>query len=294
MLWGKIFLLPILILCILFGHLPKKEKATIVQHIEPTPAVSATPASTETPQPTPAPREKKLDSTALHNTDTTKKGWGVVLKGNGQVPPIPADTKLLLEKYNAHYTGDTSRRKLYLVFSAGYESGHTPRILDTLKENTVQGVFFLVGDYVKKNPELVKRMLEEGHHVGGHSMTHPSLPLVDLQRLEYEMVGYEKFFIENFGKGIKYFMPPSGEYSERVLAAAHQLEYKTIFWSFAYKDYDEKDQRGANYAYNKVMPNLHNGAFIFLHLVSRDNAEALDRIIKDTRAKGYELGDFDI
>jgi peptidoglycan-N-acetylmuramic acid deacetylase len=243
----------------------------------------------------PAPRvPKSLDFGKLYGLNSDRIGWGVQLKGRGKAPEVSHVTVKLFEKYNAHYIGDTSKKKVYFVFSASYEGGYTPRILDALKANDVQAVFFLVGEYIKENPELVKRMIHEGHEIGNHSMHHPSLPDVSDERLKKEMVGMDDYFYSNFGKQMKYFMPPSGEYSEKVLAAAKQMGYTSIFWSFAYLDYDENSQKGAEYAYEKVMANLHNGAIIFLHTVSKDNAYALDSILKAVKKEGYTIGTMDL
>jgi len=237
---------------------------------------------------------KVLDVSKLYGLSTNKIGWGIQLQGKNKVPEIPQKTVSLFKKYNAHYVGDTAKKKVYFVFSASYEGGYTPKILDYLKENDVKAVFFLVGTYIKENPQLVKRMIAEGHEIGNHSMTHPSLPVVSDERLKNEIVGLDNYFYENFGKEIKYFMPPSGEYSEKVLAAAKEMDYTSIFWSFAYLDYEEGNQKGAQYAYNKVMSNLHNGAIIFLHTVSKDNANALDSILKDIKREGFIISPMDL
>lgn len=235
-----------------------------------------------------------LDFEVLDKLDNTKRGWGVKLNNEHKTPGINSETKKLFEKYGAIYTGNTEDKVIYLTFDEGYENGYTPKILDTLKENEIKSIFFITGSYLKKNPELVKRMLEEGHIVGNHTVKHPSLPMVDNIRLEQELLGLENEFNNMFGTSFKYMRPPMGEFSERTLAAAKQMGYKTVFWSFTYKDYDVNDQKGADYAYKKVMDNIHNGAVLLLHAVSKDNAEALDRIIKDLKEQGYKIMPFDL
>jgi peptidoglycan-N-acetylmuramic acid deacetylase len=200
----------------------------------------------------------------------------------------------LLDKYHGVYLGDTSKKVVYLTFDEGYENGYTPLILDTLKENNVKALFFVTGAYVKSEGNLVKRMLEEGHLVGNHTINHRSLPSLSSAALENELYGLEKRFTALTGKGFKYMRPPEGEYSEKVLAAANQLGYVTVFWSYAYKDYDINDQKGSEHAYKMVMDNLHNGAVILLHAVSSDNANALDRIIRGIEAEGYSILPFDL
>ena len=140
-------------------------------------------------------------------------------------------------------------------------------------------------------------MLEEGHEVGSHSVNHPSFPDIaakDYDRLEREMLDLEQEFYDKFGVAFSYIRPPRGEYSERTLKAAMQLGYKNVFWSYAYKDYDVNDQRGTEYAYNKVMDHLHNGMVVLLHAVSKDNANMLDKLIKDVKSEGYEIAPFDL
>lgn len=223
-----------------------------------------------------------------------KLSWWIKLNKEHKTPTTTPDIDKLIEKHDGIYLGDTSQKAIYLTFDEGYENGYTSKILDTLKENDVKTIFFVTSSYIKNNPELVKRMLDEGHQVGNHTISHPSLPDLSYEKLEHELLGLEKEFYEKFQVGFKYMRPPAGEYSERVLAAAQQLGYKTIFWSFAYDDWYADKIRGADYAYDKVMENLHNGAVLLLHAVSKDNADALDRIIKDIRAEGYEIKAFDL
>jgi len=252
-----------------------------------------TPVESKQEQPEPQ-KSNRLDFDILDKLDNTKFSWGLSLNSEHKTPGIPSRAKQLITEYDGIYIGDTTKKVIYLTFDEGYENGYTPKILDTLKENDVKAIFFVTGPYIKKNADLVKRMLDEGHEVGNHTINHPSMPSLGNTELEKEMYGLEERFKSSFGKEFRYLRPPMGEYSERTLAAAQQLGYKTVFWSFAYKDYDVNNQKGADYAYKKVMDNLHNGAVLLLHAVSKDNAEALDRIIKDIRAQDYEIRPFDL
>jgi Predicted xylanase/chitin deacetylase len=237
---------------------------------------------------------KTINTSKLYGLDSTKIGWGVMLEGKKKAPEVSEQAMATLSKYNAYFMGDTSKKKVYFVFSASYEGGYTAKILDVLRDNDAKTIFFLVGTYIKDNPRLVKRMIDEGQMIGNHSMTHPSLPAVSDERLKSELIGLDKYVYDNFGYEMKYFMPPSGEYSEKVLAAAKQMDYTSIFWSLAYVDYEESNQKGTQYAYSKVINNLHNGAIIFLHTVSRDNANALDSIIKEIKREGYVISPMDL
>jgi peptidoglycan-N-acetylmuramic acid deacetylase len=237
------------------------------------------------PSPTIVSAPERLDYAALDRADGTKLEWGV--RSNGRdTPGITDAQRAVLDKYNAHFMGDPSRKKIHFLFSTGYEAGYTGLILDTLKKHDIKALFFLVGDYVELEPDLVRRMLDEGHEMGNHSFRHSTLPYADNAKLQYEILDYDKYFRSIYGRGFHYFMPPSGVYSEKVLEAARQMGYTTLFWSFAYWDFDIKNQQGADYAYNNIMGSIHNGEFLFLHTVSSANAYALDRVITDLKLMG--------
>jgi len=217
--------------------------------------------------------------------------WGILRKGYGITPDADPGAPELLEKYGGKYIGDTSKNIIYLTFDEGYENGYTSKILDVLRENNVKAVFFITGPYLSEHQDLVRRMVEEGHIVGNHSIHHPSLPSLDDKTLEEEILGLDRAFFEKFGKHMQFLRPPKGEYSERTLAITQKLGYVNLFWSFAYDDWHRDKIWGAQYAYDKVMNNLHNGEVMLLHAVSKDNADALDMIIKGARSRGFEFGD---
>ncbi|HHV98503.1 MAG TPA: delta-lactam-biosynthetic de-N-acetylase [Clostridiaceae bacterium] len=217
--------------------------------------------------------------------------WGIRRKPGNQTPDADPGAPELIAKYGGIYIGDTSQKVIYLTFDEGYENGYTPKILDVLRDNNVKAVFFITGPYLKEHQDLVRRMVEEGHTVGNHTIHHPSLPEVSDEQLEEEILGLERAFKEKFGKEMKFLRPPKGEYSERTLAITQKLGYTNLFWSFAYDDWYRDKIRGADYAYQMVMRNLHNGAILLLHAVSKDNADALDMIIKGAREMGYTFGD---
>ncbi|NLY43535.1 MAG: delta-lactam-biosynthetic de-N-acetylase [Clostridiaceae bacterium] len=233
------------------------------------------------------------DNAQRNLLNNKKYGWGYKKQKN--LPPIVSQATIdLLEKYDAIYRKNTDEKVLFLTFDEGYENGYTPVILDVLKEHQVPAAFFITGPYLKKNPDLVKRMVEEGHIVGNHTVNHPSMPeVLDDAKLEEELLGLDRSFYEMFQSNMKYVRPPKGEYSERTLALTQSLGYKTVFWSFAYVDWDVNNQKGADYAYQQVMDGIHNGAILLLHAVSKDNAEALGKIIQDARAAGYQFKSLD-
>lgn len=217
-----------------------------------------------------------------------KNGWG--LKKNKNAPPdIPQKTIALLETYGGIYK-DVAPHTLYLTFDEGYENGYTAQILDVLKANEVPAAFFVTGPYLEKETELISRMVDEGHIVGNHTVNHPSMPAVkSAETLKKEITDLSDKFFELTGETMQFFRPPMGEYSARTLAVTRDLGYTTVFWSFAYKDWEVKNQKGTDYAYSQIMDGVHDGAILLLHAVSEDNANVLDRVIKDLKSQGYRF-----
>ena len=195
-----------------------------------------------------------------------------------------------MEKYNA-FTVDTSGEKvLYLTFDCGYEYENlTSKVLDILKEKGVSATFFCTLDHIKKETDLISRMIKEGHIVGNHSTTHPSFASISRSDMAKEIEETENYLRENFGYAAKYFRFPAGEYNESALELISSLGYSSVFWSVAYDDWDTSKVRGKDYAIEKVMSRLHPGAVILLHSVSRDNADALGEIIDKAREQGYRF-----
>ena len=220
--------------------------------------------------------------------------WGLSFPGSGLTPNGPADREVLKE-YDAAYVGNTEEKVLYLTFDAGYENGHTEKILDILQKHEVKAAFFLVGNYLQKNADLVRRMVEEGHIVGNHTMTHPDMSAItEKEAFQKELTGLEDLFREITGKELpKYYRPPQGIYSEENLKFAKELGYKTVFWSLAYKDWDNNSQPTADYAFAKLLPRTHNGAVILLHSTSETNAQVLDELLTQWKEEGYRFETID-
>lgn len=222
--------------------------------------------------------------------DNKTMRWGLKRNPDNKPPSVNPGVPKLLAKYGGLYIGDTNKKEIYLTFDEGYENGYTSKILDVLRDNNVKAVFFVTGPYLKENGDLIRRMVEEGHEVGNHTINHPSLPETDDKRLEEEIVGLDRVFYEKYGKHMTFLRPPKGEFSERTLSISKKLGYTNLFWSFAYEDWYTDRVKGPEYAKNIVMRNIHNGAIILLHAVSKDNTDALDSIIKGAREAGYEFG----
>lgn len=217
-----------------------------------------------------------------------KMSWYFIRNTNHQPPFVQRNFDIRL--FDAYYLGGVQQKEIYLTFDEGYENGYTTIILDVLKEKGVKATFFLLKSYIEKNPDLVKRMISEGHLACNHTANHRSMPEMTDDQIKFEIEDNENLFKNITGIGMsKYLRPPMGEYSCRTLALTKHLGYKTIFWSFAYKDWITTEQPGKEFAYETVMDNLHNGAIILLHAVSQSNAEALSAIIDSTQRYGYRF-----
>ncbi len=189
--------------------------------------------------------------------------------------------------YNAKAINDTDEKVINLTFDQGYENGFTSMILDTLKEKGVKATFFVVGDYAERQPELVQRMIDEGHTVGSHSVNHYSMPELSVEEATEEVMGLHRYMLEHFGIQMTLFRPPKGEYSEKSLAVTADLGYKTVLWSFAYADWDTDNQPNPQESLQKLIDRAHPGAIYLLHSVSETNANILGDFIDAMLAEGY-------
>ena len=214
--------------------------------------------------------------------------WGLSFRQEG-VPPVANAGAAQLARYDAAYLGDTSRKVLYLTFDAGYENGCTEKILDTLQKHEVKAAFFLVGNYIEKNADLVRRMADEGHIEGNHTMHHPDISRIsDNEAFGKELQQLEELFRETTGKELpKFYRPPQGNYSEANLKMAQELGYKTVFWSLAYVDWNNDSQPTREQALAKLLPRTHDGAVVLLHSTSQTNAQILDELLTKWKEMGY-------
>lgn len=192
-------------------------------------------------------------------------------------------------QYSAEAIQDTEEKVIMLTFDQGYENGYTASILDTLAEKGVKATFFITYDYVSRNPELVQRMIDEGHTVGSHSWHHYSMPELSVEEMTEEIMYLHDYMIENFGLQMTLFRPPKGEYSELSLAVTGDLGYTTVLWSFAYADWDTDNQPDPEESLQKLIDRVHPGAIYLLHSVSETNTEILGEFIDAVMAEGYEF-----
>ncbi|TDT61116.1 delta-lactam-biosynthetic de-N-acetylase [Fonticella tunisiensis] len=227
--------------------------------------------------------------------DTKEYNWYFKHIANGTPPGPPDETRNFLSKYDSFYLGDTSKKVIYLTFDEGYENGYTSQILDVLKKHNIKAAFFVVKPYITSNPDIIRRMVDEGHLVCNHSARHPSMAsLKNQEKFNKELTDVEEAFEKVTGQKMpKYFRPPMGKYSELSLYYTKSLGYKTIFWSFAYADWDPNNQPSREFARKRILERTHNGAIILLHAVSKTNADILDSVIAEWKAQGYEIRSLD-
>ena len=214
--------------------------------------------------------------------------WGLFFPKDGERPRGNATAEYLAQ-YDAYYIGKGNEKILYLTFDAGYENNLTAGILDTLEKHDVPAAFFLVGSYIKNNPELIKRMVDEGHIVANHTMTHPDMSQINnREAFIKELTQVEEHYKKITEKDMpKFYRPPKGIYSETNLKLAKELGYKTIFWSSAYKDWEDNNQPSKEEAFSKLLPRTHPGAVILLHNTSKTNALILDDLLTRYKEMGY-------
>ncbi len=218
----------------------------------------------------------------------TSANWGLSFRLPGKTPIIDVAPELL-RKYDAYYVGDESKKELYLTFDAGFENGNTPAILDALKKHNAPAAFFLVGNFLDTQPELVKRMVAEGHIVGNHTSKHPDMSKISsIEKFSAELSALEEKYKQVTGQEMKkFYRPPEGRFSESNLQMARELGYKTVFWSLAYVDWQTDKQPSHEKALKTLNDRLHPGAVVLLHSTSSTNAEILDELLTRWEELGY-------
>ncbi len=238
-----------------------------------------------------------LGYSVVPTSASPNSNWGLSFQKNGEVPIGNADAAYL-KQYNAYYVGNStsdgsqSNKVLYLTFDAGFENGYTASILDTLKKHKVSACFFLVKNYLDTAPELVKRMVAEGHTVGNHTAHHPDMSkIAQREAFQKELTTLESAYESLVGQPMeKIYRPPQGKFSEQNLKMAKELGYTTYFWSLAYVDWYTDRQPTREQAFQKLLPRVHPGAVVLLHSTSRTNAEILDELLTKWKAMGYSFG----
>lgn len=215
--------------------------------------------------------------------------WGFRRGENHEQSTLDTASEKVINEYDGIAMGNKESKFVYLTFDCGYEQGYTEKILDVLKENNVKATFFITAHYLNTASDIVKRMIEEGHIVGNHTVNHKCLPNLSDEEIKKEIMDLHNAVFEKFGYEMKYFRPPKGEFSQRVIDIVTKLNYTTVMWSSAYDDWDNEKQNREEYGKNKILDNIHNGCVLLLHATSKDNSIILDDVIKKTREMGYEF-----
>ena len=218
------------------------------------------------------------------------ENWGLGFGTEGK-PPTGNASAEELKKYNAYFIGDTTQNTIYLTFDCGYENGNTEPILDALKKHDVKATFFVVGNFLETSPEIVKRMIAEGHTVGNHTYHHLDMSSISsMDAFKKETQDVENLFEQITGTPItKFYRPPQGKYNIENLKMAQELGYHTFFWSLAYVDWSQDKQPTKDEAFGKLLKRIHPGAIVLLHSTSSTNAQILDELLTKWEEMGYTI-----
>jgi len=220
-------------------------------------------------------------------------GWGYKHNNENKVPEVGKYGDII-KNHHAIYADLDTKNEIYLTFDNGYEQGYTEKVLDVLKKHQVPATFFVTGHYVKEEPELLKRMVKDGHIIGNHSYTHPDFTTMSKEAMKKELDKLEEAVAAvTDQKKLTYLRPPRGTFNEHTLKWADELGYVHVFWSLAFKDWEVNKQKGWKYAYDNIVEQIHPGAILLLHTVSEDNAEALDKVITHLKKEGYVFKSLD-
>lgn len=284
---------------------------TVTPVSEPTPTNTPTPTVTPVPtvQPTQAPpvtdatdREavkqwvlSNISAKVYSELDNNKEGWWFI-RNTDQIPSGSGE-QFDISEYQGYFRNkevEDGDKVVYMTIDCGYGSANTPEMLDIFKKHDVKVMFFVTKYFIDSSPEYVRRMVEEGHMVGNHSVTHPNLTKLTDEEIYKEIIGCEEAFFEVTGKQMDlYFRPPEGAYSKRTMQITEDLGYKTIFWSIAYNDYDKNNQPGKAYVIDHFNTYHHNGAIPLMHNDSQSNLEAMDDVLTFLKEQGYRFGTLD-
>jgi peptidoglycan-N-acetylmuramic acid deacetylase len=281
-----------------------KSTVNVKESAVPSPTITARPGAapstsvspTQTPKVTPSASPSASPSATAKPAAGAKTAvgenaplsWYYMKKKTGQVPDFPKETKSYTSDQKALWVG--KGKKVYLTIDAGGPLIEVDMMLKALKDNDVKANFFIAGYNIKKNPDYLKRLVNDGHFIANHTMTHKDMTLLTDDQIKSEITDFEKMYKDITGKEVeKYFRFPYGRYSMHDLSLVSGMGYTSVFWSTAMKDWEPR-KNGADDPYNDIMNNLHDGNIILMHQGSKENMQALDRIIKAVKKAGYEFG----
>ncbi len=235
-----------------------------------------------------------LLSISLNALSTKACDW-YVKREKGELPKVMPEAASFFSNYSAFFMGDPNEKVLYLTFDAGFDNGYHHPILDTLKAEGVKAAFFVDGNFVRRNPDLCRRIVSEGHLLCNHTLKHPDMTrFTSFEDYAFQIKEWERLVEETTGqKASPYYRPPMGRFSEQTLDYDRRLGIKTIFWSVAYGDWDRNNQPSHELAMEKLTSRIHPGAVILLHSTSKTNSEILGRLLRQMKSEGYRFGTLD-
>mgnify|MGYP003913080639 FL=1 len=230
-----------------------------------------------------------LYSQATSELNNEMLPWGFRRGESHSQPTLDTKAEKVIQEFDGISMGSETSKNVYLTFDCGYENGYTEAILDILKECNVKASFFITAHYLNTASDIVKRMIEEGHIVGNHTVNHKCLPNISDEEIKNEVMNLHKAVYEKFNYEMTYFRPPKGEFSQRTTKIVKDLGYTSVMWSSAYDDWDVEKQNREEYGKKKIVDNIHNGCVLLLHATSKDNSVILGDVIKSIRDMGYEF-----
>lgn len=227
-------------------------------------------------------------SEICETSSSSENSWGLSFQEEGK-RPIGNATIEELAQYDAYFAQDTKEKIIYLTFDSGYDNGNMPSILEALKAHHVPATFFVVGNFISDHPDLVKRIVAEGHTIGNHTLTHPDMAGISSKEdFEKELTGVENLYEKLMGTPMtKFYRPPRGVYNTSNLSMAKEMGYKTFFWSLAYVDWYADNQPTKEQAFDKLLTRIHPGAIVLLHSTSATNGKILDELLTKWEEMGY-------
>lgn len=269
----------------------RHETSTAAPETETAPPTTEPPTTQKETTAPPAKGDRELDLSTINGlSGENVEFWFGKMQDNG-FPAVYGDPlRKKVEQYDGILFGDTNKKELILTFDCGYEYQNlTDQILDVLKEKGVKATFFITMDYVKDNEDKVARMIAEGHEVGNHSTTHPIFATLQPEAMKAEIMDLHDYVVEHLQYEMKFFRFPTGAFSEKALEVVRELGYTSVFWSFAYADWDTANQKSPEQGLEAIQKGLHNGAVILLHAVSSTNATILGQAIDYAKTNGYQF-----
>lgn len=285
----KRIIIPIMLVAALLGCARANEGGSTTSTAQPSTSASSEKATEESTTNV-AKTSVIADAMDVKNYSTDKVIWGPGRADNHAQPADPVALQQRFGPLGAKFISSADN-EICLTFDEGYENGYTPAILDTLKEKNVKAIFFVTYDFARDNMDLIKRMIDEGHTVGNHTYRHYTMDEVSEEVATEEIVFLDSFIKENFNYKMKLFRFPKGEFSERTLALAKELGYTSVFWSYAYADWDTQNPPDPQEALKSILDHTHSGEIMLLHAVSQTNAEILGEAIDGARNQGYTFTD---